>query len=183
MTEQELRESGQRLARAYERHVEYVQASTVLISALPIIYGILTFIFGDALWESNPIYRTALEVPWAPQSWGGVFVVLGVSTIVCAAKRRHLAVSLATIGTAVALAGFMVSFLIESVRADSTYGLPPAAVYGIFSVAFLNRSRFAWGSFRDETGWQWWWERSGGRLHWWLMRTSHALHLPRQSHR
>lgn len=160
MTDEERRDLGDRLAAEYLRHADYLRASTILISTLPIVYGLLTFVFGGALWASNPIYRTALQVPGAPQSWGMAFVFLGGATIVLAAKRRHLAVAIATLATSCALASFMAAFLIESWRATSLYGIPPAVVYGIFSVAFLNRSHFAWTSWRADSGWVWPWQRS-----------------------
>ncbi|MCV7424345.1 hypothetical protein H7K45_27740 [Mycobacterium yunnanensis] len=160
MTPEERDELAGRLLAEYTRHVDYVRASTVLISLLPTLYGIFTFVWGQAVWSTNTIYRTALDVPGAPQSWGLMFVTLGVSTMVLAAKCKHLAVTVTTVITSVVLASFMVSFLIESWRAASLYGIPPAVVYGIFAVAFLNRSRFAWTSWRAESGWAWPWLRN-----------------------
>lgn len=144
MTDKERQAAGERLIREYTLHLDFIRTSTVLLGLLPVLYGILTWVFGDALWATSPVYRTALTVPLAPQSWGTVFIALGVLTVWFSGHRNHRGSAVVTALTALVLASFMVSFLIEGLRSQTIGVMPPAVVYGIFSVLFLSRSRLSW---------------------------------------
>lgn len=144
MTREEQLAAGERVAREYTLHLDYIRTSTVLLGLLPFFYGILTWIFGDALWSQSQVYRTALAVPGAPQSWGAAFIAMGVLTVWFSGHRNHRGAAIVTALTALVLASFMVAFLIEGWRSHTIGVMPPACVYGIFSVLFLARSRLSW---------------------------------------
>jgi hypothetical protein len=139
-----------KLFSEHDRHAAYIKASTIVMSLLPISYGILTFVFGDELWGSSSIYSTALQVPWAPQSWGMLFFVLGVLNVWFALSRRDAGIAICSVLVAVVLAMFMVTFLTEVFTNDNVGAMPPAAVYGVFAIAFMNRARLAWTSRQAE---------------------------------
>ncbi|AHJ88513.1 hypothetical protein Jolie1_013 [Mycobacterium phage Julie1] len=143
-----------RLAAEHTRLLDFVRIATVLLGLLPLMYGGLTWVYGERLWAGNIVYGTALGVPWAPQSWGTVFVILGVGTIVSARMDRRRCVFILTLLTALMLSMFMVTFLVEVVGNDNVSALPPALVYGVVSLLFLARSRLAWVG------------RKGRRHHW-----------------
>ncbi|WRQ08242.1 hypothetical protein JDBV14_00640 [Mycobacterium phage harman] len=155
MTRDEIDAVALRMAARYQRLEEYARLSTVLISVLPLIYGALTIAYGQELWAYSPIYRTALTVPYAPQSWGLVFITLGTLSLLFAWRRYHRAMSVVSILLALALSMFMLTFAAEAVASGNLSAVPPAVIYGLFSLAFLNRSRLAWEEFVDETGWMW----------------------------
>ena len=144
MTPEERRSIGERARREYILQVDYVRTSTVMLGLLPFLYGILTWVFGDDLWSTSPVYRTALAVPGAPQTWGTAFIVLGVLTVWFSGHRNHRGTAVVTAMTALVLASFMISFLIEGYRSWTAGALPPAVVYGVFSILFFSRARLSW---------------------------------------
>lgn len=135
-----------KLAAEYTRHINYIRTQTVLLGLLPVFYGLLTFIYGDALWGGSIVYRTALTVPYAPESWGVAFMALGTGVIIFAGVRYQVLLAASCILTALVLSMFMVTFLTEVVLGNNMSGLPPGVVYGIFSLSFMNRARLAWTS-------------------------------------
>lgn len=143
MTHDERIELGSRVYAEYMLLQDFKRTVTALIALLPIFYGLLTFVFGDALWASSPVYRSALQVPYAPESWGTAFVALGVGLLVSIRKGWHRWAAATSLATALTLAVFMVSFGIEAVRNTTLSALPPAMIYGIFSLLFLARARLS----------------------------------------
>lgn len=135
-----------KLAAEYTRHIDYIRTQTVLFGLLPVFYGLLTFVFGDALWGGTLVYRTALMVPYAPESWGVAFMTLGAGVILFAGVRRNRLLAFTCLLAALALSMFMVTFLTEVIANGNASGLPPGVVYGIFSLSFMNRARLAWTS-------------------------------------
>jgi hypothetical protein len=124
--------------------VDFLRTVTVLLGLIPFTYGGLTWLFGIGPWIGSPIYATALAVPYAPQSWGTVFLLLGIATIVSGLTGRHRCVLVSTILTALALSMFMVTFAEAAMLSSGAVGLPPAVVYGVLSLLFLTRARLAW---------------------------------------
>ncbi|QHB37753.1 hypothetical protein I5G63_gp012 [Mycobacterium phage Imvubu] len=133
-----------KLAAEHTRYVDFVRTATVLLGLLPMMYGGLTWVYGDRLWAGNAVYGTAMGVPGAPQSWGVLFVTLGVGVIASARLGRRRCIAGFTLASALMLAMFMVTFLTEVVGNGQVQALPPALVYGIVSLLFLSRSRMAW---------------------------------------
>ncbi|AHJ88313.1 hypothetical protein Hosp_011 [Mycobacterium phage Hosp] len=133
-----------KLAAEHTRLLDFVRTATVLLGLLPLMYGGLTWVYGEKLWAGNIVYGTAMGVPWAPQSWGTVFVILGVGTIVSARMDRRRCVGILTMLTALMLSMFMVTFLVEVFSNDNVSALPPALVYGVVSLLFMGRARLAW---------------------------------------
>lgn len=146
MTRDERLALADKLAAEYTRHLDYIRTQTVLFGLLPVLYGILTFWFGDDLWGGSIVYRTALAVPYAPESWGVVFTVLGGGVIVFASWKRQRLLTAWCLATALVLSMFMVTFLTEWVANDNPSGIPPGVVYGVFALSFMNRARLAWTS-------------------------------------
>lgn len=133
-----------KLAAEYTRLIDFVRTATVLLGLLPLMYGGLTWFYGDSLWAGSLAYGTALSVPWAPQSWGTMFIVVGV-VIIGAARRGHRkCIAISTLVGALMLSMFMVTFLTEVFSNGKEGAWPPALVYGVMSLLFLARSRLAW---------------------------------------
>lgn len=133
-----------RLLAEHIYRVDYERGSTALLAVLPILYGTLTWIFGPELWGGSRVYETALQVPYAPQSWGSVFILLGGSLFVAAWRDKHKWCGLISITLAGVLSMFMVSFAMEWFgNRSNESALPPALIYAVFSLLFLNRWRFA----------------------------------------
>lgn len=146
MTEAELRALFARLEAEYYRQLDFIRTAGFLLGLLPLIYGILTWVFGDALWTGSQLYRTALEVPGAPQSWGTVFIVMGALTCLSSFWFRPKLTASATLGSALVLASFMFSFGWSAYQHESLSALPPTVVYGILSLLFFALARLAWKS-------------------------------------
>ena len=155
MSDQEVEAAVVSMAQRYQRMQEYVRFSTVLISTLPVVYGILTWVFGSALWSGSPVYQHALSVPYAPQSWGTVFIVLGVLSVWFGEKQQYRALAVTSILLGLVLGSFMFTFAAGAITSNTLSAIPPAVVYGIFALAFLNRSLLAWDNYIDESGWTW----------------------------
>lgn len=146
VTEHDVDLSTARVVAQFQAYEDSIRVSTWLIGMLPIVYGILTWTFGDALWAASPVYRTALAMPYAPQSWGVAFITMGVATIWFAERKAYRADMWACLTTAFVLAGFMASFLIVAVEDHTLAALPPTVVYALFALLFMNRARLAWKS-------------------------------------
>lgn len=148
MTQEERIKIADKLAAEYTLLLDFTRTITVLIGLLPLLYGVLTWIYGEVLWTDSVVYGTALAVPYAPQSWGVSFILLGSGTIVSARMGRRRCIAIFTMGTALIMAMFMVTFLTEVLAHDKPSALPPALVYGVVSLLFMTRARLAWSGRR-----------------------------------
>lgn len=137
-----------KLAAEYTRLLDFTRTATVLLGLLPLIYGGLTWVYGDNLWANVEVYGTALTVPWAPQSWGALFIALGAGTIVSARMGRRRCIAGFTLASALLLAMFMVTFVTEAIKDSSPAALALSTVYGVVSLLFLARSCLAWAGRR-----------------------------------
>ena len=138
MTADERKQLADRMMAEHMVHQAFIRGSIGLLSLLPILYGLLTWVFGDDLWSGSEIYATALTVPGAPQSWGTIFLVLGL-VLMTGALRVHLRlVAWVSLLTALILATFMVMFGVEYLARQNESSLPPALAWGVFSLLFLN---------------------------------------------
>lgn len=129
----------------------YVYAETLLLALLPTGYGILTWIFGDALWlgrmtARHDIYQAAFEVPYAPESWGTAFIAVGVVMAVLNLHTERWGHWLAVVclGGGFLFLFFLISFLIDVKNSHAPNGWPPVLVYAIFAALLANRARLAW---------------------------------------
>lgn len=143
MTSERRRALADRLFAEHIYKTDYIRGSVGLLAALPILYGLMTWIFGDDLWSGSEVYRTAMTTPGAPQSWGTLFIATGLTLLVCAARRRYTAVMVVSIVTALVLGMFMVMFGAEYAIRRNESALPPALAWGVFSLLFLNLCRLA----------------------------------------
>jgi hypothetical protein len=132
-----------RLADEHARLVDFLRTVTILLGLIPTSYGVLTWWFGINLWNGSVVYQTALGVPYAPQSWGAAFLVLGVGVIASSAWGRNRCIAGFSLATALVLSIFMVTFLAVALRGQHT-ALPPSVVYGVLSLLFLTRAHLAW---------------------------------------
>lgn len=121
---------------------DFVWGETVFVALFPLTYGLLTFVFSNALWNPTGVHAAALRVPGAPESWGVTFVLLAVVAII-AALRRHKWILITTcMVSALVYATFMFVVLMATVAFPRT--VAQAAIYLVFSLLFLNRARLAW---------------------------------------
>lgn len=132
-----------RMAAHYQHKADYVRTTTVLLGLLPLMYGVLTWVYGERLWAESGVYTTAMTVPWAPQSWGTVFMGLGAGTVWSAYRDRRRWTIALTLAMALVLSTFMITFLVVAVTGKVS-ALHPALVYGVVSLLFLVRARLAW---------------------------------------
>lgn len=151
MSQDELHnELADAFAKTVEPQLEYTRVQTLLLGLLPTVYGTLTFIFGGRLWDlgqdSGTAYSTAMTLPHAPQSWGALFLVIGLGMIIAAWKHHRRCLVVFSMGGALLCATFMMTFLGDLLRSDRVSVLPAAAVYFVLSLMFLNRARLAWAS-------------------------------------
>ncbi|OZD74904.1 hypothetical protein CH273_25810 [Rhodococcus sp. 05-339-2] len=118
----------------------FARSVTVVLGALAIGYGTLTFTFGAALWSGpSHVYGTALTVPYAPQSWGVVAIVAGVLVVTGQLASRHRVV---VAGAAVMILWFLffaISFLFDVVNSGNPFGAPGVLVYTLLCVLMVLR--------------------------------------------
>lgn len=131
-----------RLAREREKRDDYVKAETVFVALFPLAYGLLTFVFSNALWNPLGVHANALRVPGAPESWGALFIVLSAAVMWFALRGRQRGTVIACLVSALVYATFMVIVLTAEVAFPRTLG--QATVYCVFALLFLNRARLAW---------------------------------------
>lgn len=143
MTKARRQALADRLFAEHIYHSDFVRGSIGLLAVLPIIYGVLTFAAGDSLWSGSAVYRTAMTVPGAPQSWGTVFVVIGGLQMLCAFRRHYRLVQVVTLAAALLVGMFMCSFGAEYVARSNESALPPALAWAVFAMLYLNVSRYA----------------------------------------
>lgn len=121
--------------------VDYIRGSVGILAVLPIVYGLLTWFVGDALWSGSPVYSTALSVPGAPQSWGTLFIILGVALLICVRRRHFAMITGVSLVAALVFSTFMVSFGMEYFDSGNPSTLPPAFNWGTLSLLMLNLTR------------------------------------------
>lgn len=141
MTADRRKAVADKLAAENIYQVDYIRGSVGIMAALPIAYGLLTWFVGDALWSGSPVYATALAVPWAPQSWGTLFIALGVALLVCVRRRHFAMITTVSLISALVFATFMVSFGMEFFDSRNPSTLPPALNGGTLSLLMMNLTR------------------------------------------
>ena len=135
-----------RATRQFEVQRETLRFSAWLTGGLPVLYGIATWLFGTSLWASSSVYTHALAVPGAPQSWGTVFIVLGVASIVTFERRQQRAAAVIDMLAAFVLAAFMASFILAGFKLHLPMAVSPAISYGVFALLYMDLARLAWKS-------------------------------------
>lgn len=121
---------------------DFVWGETVFVALFPLVYGALTFVFSNALWNPTGVHAAALRVPGAPESWGVLFVLLAVAVIIGSVMRRKWLTVAACMTSALVYATFMFVVLMATAAFPRT--VAQAAIYLVFSLLFLNRARLAW---------------------------------------
>ena len=147
VSDRELDRAVTRVAEQFEAQQDTLRLNAWVIGALPVLYGIMTWVFGQRLWSGSSAYMHALSVHGAPQTWGTVFLVLGVISIAAHETKRYTTDAVSCALLAIVLAMFMASFITAGfVLGDNVSTASPALSYAIFSVLFLGRARLAWKS-------------------------------------
>lgn len=103
-----------------------------------IVYGILTFIFGDALWQSRA-YDLAHKIPVAPESWGAVLSIFGIMILYGQFRSKWTISSLGCWLTGVWCYLFAIFFLIDAIRRGEAFGLTGTWIYLILGTLMINR--------------------------------------------
>ncbi|UQT02116.1 membrane protein [Gordonia phage Axumite] len=154
MSPDETRREVERLVRQSEYRREFIVTQTVFLSLAPILYSIAIFTYGDRLWRVKntdlAVYRTAMELPNAPESWGTLFLTLGLGCLLALFTKHDRSLSVIAAATAVVTSSFMVAFASDYVRFDAPQALPGAIIYGAVGLSFFNLARLAWVSSRNE---------------------------------
>lgn len=128
----------------------YVNTETVILACLPIAYGVIALIYGDAIWfagnEGVDVYETAFLVPYAPESVGGAFVFCGVLTLLFNQKKQRWGrwLAFACGVSAVVFLIFSAGFFIDIVAHEAVQAYPPFFVYLTFTFVMVNRMGLAW---------------------------------------
>ncbi|QAX95306.1 membrane protein [Gordonia phage Hello] len=118
----------------------YLAIESYALSAFAIYYGLLTYRFGESLW---PPGRSALSVPYAPQSWGTAMIVLAILTMIVSHRRIRWSkyVSLTMKLMCLVWGVFSATFVIDIVFHNAgPNAYPPMGVYLLLAVACANRS-------------------------------------------
>ncbi|QNL30142.1 membrane protein [Gordonia phage Mariokart] len=153
MTPDEARREVEQLVRQSEARREFIVAQTVYLALAPILYSVAIFIYGERLWRvagtDIAVYRTAMELPNAPESWGSLFMILGVGCLVALWRRNDRWLAALAAVTAIVVCSFMVAFASDFVRFSAPQALPGAIIYGVIGLSFFNLSRLAWVSSRN----------------------------------
>lgn len=133
----------------------HVYIETIVLGLIPLAYGICTFIFGDELWlgrlgtaiKTIPgeygVYETAYQVPFAPESWGTVFVLFGLTTLVSALKGWGKLVMASTMASGFIFLFFALSFVTDAFSNHSAPAWPPSIIYVGLAVLCVNRAKLA----------------------------------------
>lgn len=112
--------------------------TTWALSLWAVYYGLVTILGGAARW-SSPAYETALQVPGAPESWGIVLLLAGITSIIgWLAKNRILLIA----GNGLAFFwtfGFAISLLITLAQSP-TVGFGGFGTYLMLSIMFGMRT-------------------------------------------
>lgn len=119
-----------------------VQDTTMWLATWCVAYGLVTFIGGEPFW-SQPSYRTALQVPYSPESWAVVLVAVGVGmfTAMWIGQTRLMSYSL--------FLGMLWNFFFAYSFANEFYqtakgdgpsvGIGPAVTYAFITGVFALR--------------------------------------------
>lgn len=132
----------------------YIQGSTTLLGLFAIAYGALTFAFGDKLWlPSASVYRNAMEIPGAPQTWGVIATVSGVGLIAAVYMRDTQLSQRVKLASASMMSIWCFSFaftvLIDCFEFSTPQGLPAVLILGVFWLMYVNQAFFAWNRLHN----------------------------------
>ena len=118
--------------------LDYVKGNTDTHGIFALAYGIITFIYGDKLWDTTA-YSTASSVPYAPQSLGTVAIILGLLILYFSHKGRIKAVGWSVFFMAVWCFVFAIFFINDVFETNSPLGLPGVISYGHAGILMINR--------------------------------------------
>ncbi|QOR56181.1 membrane protein [Gordonia phage Linetti] len=109
------------------------------LSLFAIYYGTLTFRFSDSLWPPN---RSASSVPYAPESWGTVIIIIAVLTIIASSRRLKWSKYVSwTMRTMCLVWGvFSITFFVDIMNGAPPTAYPPMGSYLLLAVVCANRA-------------------------------------------
>ncbi|QGF20290.1 hypothetical protein SEA_SIXAMA_111 [Gordonia phage Sixama] len=126
----------------------YIHGNTVIMYAFPIAYGVMTFIFGDALWGAGTVYDTAQNIPGAPQTWGaytficGLMILYGTRTKI--KDRRALYILVGCGLQSIWSTFFALTFIIDCIDFATPLGATGALIHSTLLYFYANRFVLAW---------------------------------------
>lgn len=117
----------------------YLSVGAYALSLFAIYYGVLTYKFGKDLWHPD---GSALNVPYAPQSWGSAMVIFGVLTIIVSSRRlkwsRYVSWSMKTLCLVWGI--FAITFIIDIRQGASPAAYPPLGCHLLLAILCANRA-------------------------------------------
>ncbi|QOC56176.1 membrane protein [Gordonia phage Madi] len=131
--------------RKFSEAYDFIRGITVLLSAVCVLFGVLTYVFGDHLFGAGSAsqYTRILSVPWSPESWGTFAIVCGVLILAGSFRSKQLQVGSGC--TLMGLWSFALAYLIvaDCVKYQTSYGALGALFFIFFGIAMLGRARLA----------------------------------------
>lgn len=123
---------------------ETLRDTTMWIATWAVLYGVVTVLGGDPVWDIPP-YRTALLVPYSPESWGWLLMAIGFAIFYAMFTGKNRVAVWALLMGSVWNLFFALSFLNEYKRAISGesptggIGLGPVVTYIFIAGVFVLR--------------------------------------------
>lgn len=146
VTNADLNKAATCVAAQFEAQRDVIRFGAWVLSLLPILYGVATWVFGVQMWAHSDVYSRALAVPGAPQSWGTAFIVLGVANLVSFERQAYVWDAAVSLALALSMACFMASFVLAGFGLHLPMAVSPAISYGVFALMFYMRAWLAWKS-------------------------------------
>lgn len=119
-----------------------MRMSAYVFCVYSILQGTLIILGGPARF-SSAAYRTALLLPYAPQSWGWCLAIFGVISFIGVKNRKYLWGAIGMFGAGVWSMAFALAFLISSIQYPEA-NLTAAAAYGKDSILFILIGMTEW---------------------------------------
>lgn len=134
--------------RKFGEAYDFIRGMSFLLGLNSLLFGILTFIFGDEVFGSGnaPQYEQILELPWAPESWGTFSAACGVLIIVGAIfdNQRQIGSGCVLMG----LWSYTLAVLIakDCIEHQTSFGVLAVLFFAFVGTAMFGRARlgFNW---------------------------------------
>lgn len=125
---------------------DFIRGTTTVLALLPMGYGILSFLFGEALWGNgnSTAYQAALSAPLAPESWGAFALLCGAIILWAEFAEKFRAKAVACFAQGVWCLTFASFFFFDCISRNTVFGSTAVLIWTAFASIYLWRSRLAW---------------------------------------